>query len=180
MHIFNLSSLFLAASEENIGVWIAIIIVALIAGAAAGGFVGLHLYKKSTDKKLGTVEERAKKMVDDAASECKALKREAILEAKEQDTKLRAEFEKESREKKNELNKLEQRLQSKEDTLDKREDSLSKRSDELDRQKKDPKPLKNIRCNSITLELRRVKRQRDEMRSPHPLPCLNPENPICT
>ena len=90
MHIFNLSSLFLAASEVNIGVWIAIIIVALIAGAAAGGFVGLHLYKKSTDKKLGTVEERAKKMVDDAASECKALKREAILEAKEQDTKLRA------------------------------------------------------------------------------------------
>ena len=137
MHIFNLSSLFLAASELDIGVWIAIIIVALIAGAAAGGFVGLHLYKKSTDKKLGTVEERAKKMVDDAASECKALKREAILEAKEQDTKLRAEFEKESREKKNELNKLEQRLQSKEDTLDKREDSLSKRSDELDRQKKD-------------------------------------------
>ena len=97
----------------------------------------LFFYKKSTDKKLGTVEERTKHMVDEAEAKSKALKKEAILEAKEQETKLRAEFEKESREKRNELNKFEQRLQSREDNLDKREDSIMKKNDELEKQKKD-------------------------------------------
>jgi ribonuclease Y len=95
------------------------------------------VYKKSTDKKLGDVAARSKKMVDDATLECKALKKEAILEAKEQELKLRNEFEKESREKKNELNKQEQRLVQKEDILDKKEDSLMKKTDELEKQKKD-------------------------------------------
>ena len=83
------------------------------------------------------MEERTKKMVDDAAAECKALKKEAILEAKEQESKLRSDFEKESREKRNELNKFEQRLQSREDNLDKREDSIMKKNDEIEKQKKE-------------------------------------------
>lgn len=135
MHTFNLSFLFLATMD--MGLSIALICVAAVVCLAIGGFVGLIFYKKTTDKKLGTVEERTKKMVDDATAECKALKKEAILEAKEQELKLRNEFEKESRDKKNELNKLEQRLQSKEDNLDKREDSLIKKNDELEKQKKD-------------------------------------------
>ena len=133
--MLTLSSLFLAPME--IGLAVALICVAVIVGLGVGGLVGWLIYKKMTDKKLGTVEERAKKMVDDATVECKALKREAILEEKEHDSKLPSQFEKETREKKNELNKLEQRLQTKEDNLDKREDSLTKRSEELDKQKKD-------------------------------------------
>ena len=126
MHIFNLGSLFLATMDLGLG--IALICVAAVLFLAVGGVVGWLVYKKTTDKKLGTVEERTKKMVDDAAVECKALKKEAILEAKEQELKLRNEFERESNEKKKELNKLEQRLQSKEDNLDKREDSLMKKN----------------------------------------------------
>lgn len=130
-----LSTLFLAPMESGLAV--GLICAAAVVFLAVGGLLGWLIYKKVTDKKLGTVEERAKKMVDDAAVECKALKKEAILEAKEQELKLRNEFERESREKKNELNKLEQRLQSKEDNLDKREDSLLKKNDELEKQRKD-------------------------------------------
>lgn len=135
MHHLNSSTLFLASMD--IGLAIALIVVCAVVFAAVGGFVGSIIYKKVTDKKLGAVEVRARKMVEDATSECKALKKEAILEAKEQELKLRNEFERDSREKKNELNKQEQRLLQKEDTLDKREDALLKKTDELEKQKRD-------------------------------------------
>ena len=65
-------------------------------------------------------------MLDEAESESKALKKEAILEAKEQDLKLRNEFERESKEKRSELQRAEQRLMQKEDNLDKKEDAPAK------------------------------------------------------
>ena len=76
-------------------------------------------------------------MIDDATNECVALKKEAKLEAKEQELQLRNEFERESREKKSELQKLEQRLLQREDSLDKKEESLTKKNDALDQQKKE-------------------------------------------
>ena len=91
MHISNLSTLFLATMD--VGLAVGLIVVAAVIALVIGGLVGWFVYKKVTDKKLGTVEERTKKMVDDAAVECKALKKEAILEAKEQELKLRNEFE---------------------------------------------------------------------------------------
>jgi ribonuclease Y len=100
-------------------------IACFVVALALGVFVGVLFYKKSTDKKLGDVAARTKKMVDDANTECKALKKEAILEAKEQELKLRNDFERETKEKKAELNKQEQRLLQKEDNLDKKEDSLN-------------------------------------------------------
>jgi ribonuclease Y len=136
MQTIKLSSLFLA-NEMNTGLAIGLIVGCFVFALALGLIVGIFGYKKSTDKKLGDVAARSKKMVDDATLECKALKKEAILEAKEQELKLRNEFERESREKKAELNKQEQRLVQKEDMLDKKEDSLMKKSDELEKQKKD-------------------------------------------
>jgi ribonuclease Y len=136
MYHSKLSTLFLA-NEMGLGLAIALMVVCFVVALALGVFVGILLYKKSTDKKLGDVAARTKKMLDDATTECKALKKEAILEAKEQDLKLRNEFEKESRDKKNELNKQEQRLVQKEDILDKKEDSLLKKSDEIEKQRKD-------------------------------------------
>lgn len=135
MHYLNLSTLFLASMDS--GLAIGLIIGCAVVFAVVGGFVGRLIYKKITDKKLGEVEVRTRKMVEDATSECKALKKEAILEAKEQELKLRNDLERESREKKTELNKQEQRLLQKEDTLDKREDALLKKTEELEKQKRD-------------------------------------------
>lgn len=129
-----LSVLFLASSP----LWLTIVLgILIIVGAAAGFLIGTILNKKKTEKEIGNLEDVAKKMVDEATAESKRLKKEAILEAKEQELKLRNDFEKESKEKKNELNKLEQRLVQKEESLDKKEDSLNKRSDALDQQKRE-------------------------------------------
>ncbi len=128
----NISSLFLVST----GVFIGVLIGAIVVVGAGAFLIGYFLNKKRTEKKVGEVSQRIQIMLDEAENECKALKKEAILEAKEQDLKLRNEFERESREKKAELAKSEQRLLQKEDNLDKKEDALQKRSDQLEQQQK--------------------------------------------
>ena len=139
MNLLGISSLFLA-NGTMVGMIVAIVVAVLAVAAAVVGFVLFFNHKKKVDranKELGDASERAQKMVADAQAECKALKKEAILEAKEQELKLRNDFERESKEKKAELAKQEQRLTQREDNLDKREDSLTKKSDALEKQKND-------------------------------------------
>ena len=137
MNILAFSSLFLASDGNGlvIGLGVGLGVVAL--AAIAMFFVGGMLKQKGIDKKLGTVQDRTKKMIDEAALECKSLKKEAILEAKEQELQLRNEFEKECRDKKQELQKQEQRLVQKEEILDKKEETLLKQNSALEKQKKE-------------------------------------------
>lgn len=137
MDLLTISSLFLASDGVAIGLGVAFGIV-LVAAAVVTFLFVRHTRKTAKAKKeLGEASERAQKMIADAQAECKALKKEAILEAKEQELKLRNDFERESKEKKAELAKQEQRLTQREDNLDKREDSLTKKTDALEQQKKD-------------------------------------------
>lgn len=132
---FSLSSLFLAVSTP---VWIVLIVAGVIVGAAAGFSITYLLYRnycKTTEKKLGDADQRANEIVASAQAEGERLKKESILEAKEQDLKLRKEFEKEQKDKKAELQKTEQRLNQREDALDKKETSLDKKNDSLERQR---------------------------------------------
>ena len=129
------SSLFLAGTV-SVGLFIGVLVGAIVVVGAACFFVGVMLYKKSIERKIGEVNQRIKIMLEEAEGEAKALKKEAILEAKEQDLKLRNEFERESKEKKLELQKAEQRLLQKEDNLDKKEDALQRKTDSLEQQKK--------------------------------------------
>lgn len=132
---FTLNSL-LADSALN-GVYILIGVVVLILGLAVGFLIGRFLYMKWRESKLGETEAKIKKMIDDAEAESKQLKKEAIIEAKEQELKLRNDFERESKEKRAEMQKLESRLNQKDDILNKKEINLIKRNDELEQTRKD-------------------------------------------
>ena len=134
MNFLAFSSLFLASGAE-IGLGIGLGVAVLV--AVGMFFVGGFLRQKSIDKKLGTVQDRTKKMIDEAALECKSLKKEAILEAKEQELQLRNEFEKECRDKKVELQKQEQRLSQREENIDKKEDAILKQNNALEQQKRE-------------------------------------------
>lgn len=137
MDLLTISSLFLASDGVAIGLGVAFGIVLVAAAVVTFLFVRHTRKTAKAEKELGEASERAQKMIADAQAECKALKKEAILEAKEQELKLRNDFERESKEKKAELAKQEQRLTQREDNLDKREDSLTKKTDALEQQKKD-------------------------------------------
>ena len=114
---------------------IALCVVLPIVTAVAGVTVGIFVYKKLQDKKLGAAQKTANKMVEDAVNEVKEMRKNAAKEAKEQLDKERAELEKEARDKQSMLSRTEQRLIQREETLDKKEQSLDKKSDDLDNQK---------------------------------------------
>ena len=136
MTIYHLNSLFLA-SRMNLGLAIGLIVAGVVVALAGGLFIGMFINKVLTEKRLGDVRSRTKKMIDDALYSSEALKKEAILEAKEQELQLRNEYEKESREKKTELQKQEQRLLQKEEILERKEDALDKKNESLDQQKRE-------------------------------------------
>jgi len=125
------SSLFLAVEPP---IFIAVLVGVCVICLAGGVFAGWIIKNKVFVKKQGDIQKVTEKMLDDAREECKSIKKEAILEAKEQEIKLRADFEKESKEKRAEFQKIENRLNQKEEILDKKEESLLKRNDELTKQ----------------------------------------------
>ncbi len=139
MNYVNLSVLFLSVST---GVFIGALVAAIVVFAAAGAFVGYTIYKKNTEKKVGEAGERVRKIIGDAEAEAGQIKadaqaeskralKEALLEAKEQDLKLRNEFERETKEKKAEIQKMEQRITQKEDALDKKTEALEQQKSNL-------------------------------------------------
>ena len=123
------SLLLMSGAEVGIVAAIAVVLAAVV------GVVCYFLGKKITDKirnaKIGTAESVVARMKEDAEQECKALKKEAILEAKEQDLKLRNDFEREAKEKRAELQKMEQRLTQKDELLNKKDNNLLKKNEEL-------------------------------------------------
>ena len=149
------SSLFLMST----GAWIGILIGAVIAVGFGLFFVGLIFQKKKTDKRLGEIDTVVRKMLDDARVESKTIKKEAILEAKEQELKLRNEFERESKEKRAELQKMENRLVQKEEILDKKEDNLLKRNEEINKQQQN---LKNKEAE-VDKKLQDISGQHEQM-----------------
>ncbi len=129
---------------------ISLVVVVLL--AVLGAFLGVFFYKKNTEGKVGSASERVRKIVTDAEAEAaqivaqgkedskRALK-EALLEAKEQDLKLRNEFDREVKDKRAELQRQEQRISQKEDALDKKTEALDEQKEKLLRQEDEVKAL---------------------------------------
>ena len=108
-----------------------------IAGFVVGGivffFVGTTYRKKVAEKEIGSAEEEARRIINEAIKGGESKKREMLLEAKEEIHKSRTEAEKEIKERRTEVQKQERRLQQKEESLDKKLDQHEKKEDELAR-----------------------------------------------
>jgi ribonucrease Y len=89
--------------------------------------------KKIAEAKYASAEEAAQKLIEDAEKMGEAKKKEVLLEAKEDIHKLRSEVERESKERRNDLQRLERRLLQKEENLDRKMDSLEKKDEVLNR-----------------------------------------------
>lgn len=135
--IGNTSFLFLAGETMPIGVWIAIIVAVAVVCAVVGVLIGRFLADKIRAGKIADTETVIAKMKEDAEQECKAIKKAAILEAKEEDLKIRNEFERESKEKRVELQKMEQRLNQKDELLAKKDANLIKKNEEVEQLRRD-------------------------------------------
>ena len=122
----NATFLLLAMSPVTVG----------ILGGVIGLIVGVGVFFAVTSimrkNKITSTERLVKEMVSNAENECKALKKEAIVEVREQEIKLRNELDRETREKRAELQKMEQRLNQKDEILNKKDATLLKRTEEVE------------------------------------------------
>ena len=135
----------------TIAVVIAVVITALIAWNVA-----ISYRKKVVEAKIGSAEEKAREIIDEAMKTAETKKREGMLELKEEALKNKNELERESRERRSELQKYEKRVLSKEESLDrkadaleKKENQLSAREDRLNRQKQEVEALSEQRVQEL-------------------------------
>ena len=109
--------------------WIWIILIA--AAAVIGFFLGITYRKRVAEREIASAEEEAKRIINESIKSAESKKREALVEAKEEIHKNRAEFDREVKERRSELQKQERRLQQKEENLDKKTDAVEKKNEAL-------------------------------------------------
>ena len=110
------------------------IIIAVVSAVVFGvlGFAIGNLYrKKVAEAKIGSANEEALRIVNQAVQTAESKKKEAILEAKDEIHKLRSEVDKELRERRAEVQRQENRLNQKEENLDKKTENLEKKEELL-------------------------------------------------
>ncbi len=108
-------------------------IICLIVGIA-GGLLGYKIY---SSKKIQKNKSNAIKIIEDAYAEAKTIKKEAIIESKEQSQKLKDDVEREVKERRAEVVKLEERLNQREEYIEKKELAVDKRSEQLEGEKQE-------------------------------------------
>ena len=112
------------------------IVLVVLAAVAVGALLGYALSRRLSRKKLESSESLSARIVDEAKKEAETIKKEAILQTKENLLKAKTEFEKDTRERKSDLDNLERRLRSKEENIDKRIDSLSQKETNFENREK--------------------------------------------
>lgn len=112
-----------------------IFIISVVASAivfGALGFVLGGLYrKKVAEAKIGSANEEALRIVNQAVQTAESKKKESILEAKDEIHKLRSESDKEIRERRAEVQRQEKRIDQKEEALDKKSANIEKKEEAL-------------------------------------------------
>jgi ribonuclease Y len=94
-------------------------------GSIMIGFVaGFILRDRLFKNRLAAAENLSTRIVDEAKKEAETIKKESVIQAKENVLKVKSEFDKESRDRKLELDNLEKKIRAKEENIDKRIDQL--------------------------------------------------------
>ena len=103
------------------------ILVTLVITAVVTVVVMNQVQQKKADSKIGSAEERARSIIDDAVKTAEAKKRESLLEVKEESIKTKNELDREIKERRSEIQRAERRVEQKESNLDKKLDSIERR-----------------------------------------------------
>src|SRR5512136_401387 len=98
-----------------------------VAAAVAGFVAGNLLRKKIVESKITSAEEQALKVLEDAKRQAETITKEASLQAKDVVYQAKAEFERETKDKRRDQQALEKRLQQKEENLDKKMNLIDQR-----------------------------------------------------
>ena len=118
-------------SVAHVIVAVIIVLVLLAVTALIAWKCAISYHVKVSEAKVGSAEEKAREIIDDALKTAETKKREALLEAKEENMKAKNDLDKEIKERRSEVNRYEKRVLGKEETLDKKLDALERRESKL-------------------------------------------------
>ena len=107
------------------------VVATLVITALVTWFLATTHFKNVSDAKIGSAEERARKIIDEALKNAEDTKREKLLEAKEEALKTRNDLEKEVKDRRNEMQRSERRIQQKEENVEKRTEAIERREQSL-------------------------------------------------
>lgn len=103
------------------------VVITLVVTAVVVWCISVLYQKKAANSKIGNAEEKAREIIDEAVKTAETKKREALLEAKEENIKAKNELDKEIKERRNEIQRNERRIVQKEESLDKKLEAIEKR-----------------------------------------------------
>ena len=98
-------------------------LIALILGLLVG-----YIYRRNVgERAIGSAEQKAKNLILDAEKKSESIKKEIVLEAKEDASRIRSSLDREIRDRRNELSRSERRLLQKEESLDRKIENIEKK-----------------------------------------------------
>jgi ribonuclease Y len=102
----------------------------IVLAAVISFFLGWYLNGKSGQNKISSASERAKRILDDAGKEADTLKREKLLEIKDESYRKKREFDQEIQKQRNKLQAQEKALELREENIDRKVELLAKKERE--------------------------------------------------
>ena len=107
------------------------VVVALIIAIPVTIVVTTSYQKNAAAKTIGTAEDKAREIIDEALKAAESKKREGLLEVKEESIRTKNELDKEIKERRAEVQRYERRIQQKEENIDKKSDAIEKKEASL-------------------------------------------------
>ncbi|MCR4674827.1 MAG: ribonuclease Y, partial [Lachnospiraceae bacterium] len=138
-----------------LGIVITVIITAIVTAILTA--VIFSAYQKNvSEKKIGSAEEKAREIIDEAVKTAETKKKEILLEAKEDSIRTKNDLDKEIRERRAEVQKSEHRIQQKEENIDRKlenaerkEQSLASREKQLEKERAEVAKLNQQRVQEL-------------------------------
>ena len=134
---------------SNLIVFAIILIVAVILTC----FLTLTYRKNVVEKRNADAEDRAREIIDEAVKNAEAKKKEILLEAKEESIKTKNDLDKEIKDRRNEVQRMEKRILSREENLDRKTEAIEKKEANLASREQ---ALEKQKANVETLEAKRL------------------------
>ena len=115
-------------------------IICLVIAIPVASKMSVSRYKEEEEQKLGSAQNKAREIIDEALKTAEAKKRESMIEVKEESLRVKNELDKETKERRAELQQKEKRVLDREENVErktaaveKREANLAQRESKLDK-----------------------------------------------
>ena len=112
------------------------VIIAAVIGIILGVISGFWARKRIVESQFDSIKNYSRKIINEAYKNAKTIKKEAMLRAKDNLYQMKLDFEKETKEKKDQLQGQERRLFHKEENLDKKIDQYENRERNIEKREK--------------------------------------------